>query len=277
MSTSKFYRIDSEVSEYWAGWYFESGSFFDPEGNAYRPEDLRATWYGRQFWQSEAGTTAEICLLKSVLRQRIEELSAALIVEVRRHDLAGGRLIGRMEISRGGPPHDLHSGSFTADFGAFETAESGDTEKADRCLSTDHLGNEVVAYANGDVRDRSGVRSQAAGGEKPRLPGDASSRCDLNSKFGRPVRSGNERSEFPPGRAAGFFGEAFHCCVPISLTIRGREPRLVQGSYDSRLASLARLPAERVGFAMMWPDTLHQPAFAPVSPIRAYEVVWRIG
>jgi hypothetical protein len=52
----------------WPGWWFdEVGNLRDPEGNRYRPEDLRASWWARQAWAARAGTGPGEILYRSAV------------------------------------------------------------------------------------------------------------------------------------------------------------------------------------------------------------------
>lgn len=56
------------------GWLIDQdGDLCDPAGNRYRPEDLRAAWWGRQAWQARAGTVGQVRFLKQALEERVRK------------------------------------------------------------------------------------------------------------------------------------------------------------------------------------------------------------
>lgn len=85
----------------WPGWWFdEAGNLRDPEGNRYRPEDLRASWWARQAWAERAGQdSAEILYLKGVLQERIKaNAPASWLIEIRRQTPSGIVLVETVRI-----------------------------------------------------------------------------------------------------------------------------------------------------------------------------------
>lgn len=85
----------------WPGWWFdEVGNLRDPEGNRYRPEDLRASWWARQAWAARAGTgPGEIHYLKGILEDRIKaNAPAAWLIEIKRQTPAGIILIETLRV-----------------------------------------------------------------------------------------------------------------------------------------------------------------------------------
>ena len=86
----------------WPGWWFdEAGDLRDPEGNRYRPEDLRASWWARQAWAARAGTgPGEILYLKGVLEDRIRaNAPAAWVIEIRRQTPSGIVLVETVRVT----------------------------------------------------------------------------------------------------------------------------------------------------------------------------------
>ena len=86
----------------WPGWWFdEAGNLRDPEGNRYRPEDLRASWWARQAWAERAGQgSAEILYLKGVLQERIKASApGAWVIEIRRQTPSGIVLVETVRVT----------------------------------------------------------------------------------------------------------------------------------------------------------------------------------
>ena len=89
-----------ELSGAWEGWVLRGDDLIDPEGNRYRPEDLRASWWARQAWAERAGQgSAEILYLKGVLQERIKASApGAWVIEIRRQTPSGIVLIETLRV-----------------------------------------------------------------------------------------------------------------------------------------------------------------------------------
>lgn len=89
-----------ELSGAWEGWVLRGDDLIDPEGNRYRPGDLRASWWARQAWAARAGTgPGEILYLKGVLEERIRaNVPASWLVEIKRQTPAGIVLVETVRV-----------------------------------------------------------------------------------------------------------------------------------------------------------------------------------
>lgn len=75
----------------WEGWVIDNDGYLcDPAGNKYLPQDLYASFWGRQAWAARAGYPGEIKFLRERLAELIRDASPPVfIVEIKRQGKAG--------------------------------------------------------------------------------------------------------------------------------------------------------------------------------------------
>lgn len=86
-------EITEAMSPAFAGWSFLDGDLCDPEGNRYRPPDLKAAYWLRQAWAARAGYPGELRFLRAELASQLQAASRPLLVEVSRIGKDGGHLL----------------------------------------------------------------------------------------------------------------------------------------------------------------------------------------
>lgn len=64
----------------WDGWSLTDDGFLaDPAGNKYTPEDIEATFYGRQLYVALSGDQSQIRTLKKLLEEKLNNLPTPTI------------------------------------------------------------------------------------------------------------------------------------------------------------------------------------------------------
>lgn len=86
-------EITAAMAEPFAGWYFLDGDLCDPEGNRYRPLDLKAAYWLRQAWAARAGYPGELRFLRAELASQLQAAARPLLVEVSRIGADGSPLL----------------------------------------------------------------------------------------------------------------------------------------------------------------------------------------
>ena len=83
------FEITEAVAGPFSGWSFRDGDLCDPEGNRYRPLDLRAAFWLRQAWAARAGYPGELRFMRAELATQLQAASRPLLVEVTRIGVDG--------------------------------------------------------------------------------------------------------------------------------------------------------------------------------------------
>lgn len=90
-------EITTVMAPPFAGWYFLDGDLCDPDGNRYRPNDLRAVHWVRQAWAARAGYPGELRFMRAELASQLQAAARPLLVEVHRIGWDGSRhLLGSL-------------------------------------------------------------------------------------------------------------------------------------------------------------------------------------
>lgn len=95
--------VTPAISSAFDGWSFADGDFLDPEGNRYRPEDLKAAYWLRQAWAARARYPGELRFLRAELMAQLRAVSRPLLVQVSRLEPDGTpALIASLRVPGGG-------------------------------------------------------------------------------------------------------------------------------------------------------------------------------